>query len=217
MVMPTLHFSIGMLGSERQKKIVPKLIKEDQIFTKQEDKQEIMDSYYQELMGSPFHQTTSLNLDFFHTQSLDLLELDAPILETEIWATIKELPADCALGPDGFTGRFYKARWPILKPDFMAAILTLQQGNARKLWMLNSAYITLISKKENAVTPKNFHPISLIHNFGKLIMKVMANKLAPPMDQLVASNQSAFIRGHCIHDNYPLVQETIRHLHSNKV
>jgi hypothetical protein len=87
----------------------------------------------------------------------------------------------------------------------MAAILTLHQGDARKLWMLNSAYITLIPKKEEAITPKDFCLISLIHSFRKLITIVMANRLAPRMDRLVASNQSDLIRGHCIHDNYLLV------------
>jgi hypothetical protein len=45
-------------------------------------------------LGSLFHRSTSLNLDFFHTQNLELLELDTPISETEIWTTIKDLPAD---------------------------------------------------------------------------------------------------------------------------
>jgi hypothetical protein len=44
------HRHVGFI---KAKKIMPKLIKEDQIFTKHEDKQEIMDSY-QELLGHPF-------------------------------------------------------------------------------------------------------------------------------------------------------------------
>jgi hypothetical protein len=163
---------------------VPKLVKDDQIYTKQEDKQDIVDSYFHDLLGTPFHSSTSLKLEFFHTQNLLLLDLDEPISESEIWETIKDLPADQALGPDGYTSRFYKACWPIIKSDFMAAILTLHQGDARKLWMVNSAYITLIPKKEEAITPKDFLPISLIHSFGKLITKVMANRLAP-IDDLI--------------------------------
>jgi hypothetical protein len=31
-------------------------------------------------------------------------------------------------GPDGYTNRFYKACWSVIKADFMAAIMTLQQG-----------------------------------------------------------------------------------------
>jgi hypothetical protein len=49
----------------------------------------------------------------------------------------------------------------VIKADFMAAILSLQQGDSRKLWLLNSAYLTLIPKKEDA----------------KLVTKIMANRL----------------------------------------
>lgn len=59
---------------------------------------------------------------------MDLSALDNPITEEEVWETIKTLPADRAPGPDGYTGRFYKACWSVIKADFMAAIITLQQG-----------------------------------------------------------------------------------------
>jgi hypothetical protein len=65
----------------------------------------------------------------------------------------------------------------VIKADFMAAILSLQQGDSRKLWLLNSAYLTLIPKKEDAVAAKEFRPISLIHSFTKLVTKIMANRL----------------------------------------
>src|SRR6185503_10898559 len=45
----------------------------------------------------------------------------------------------------------------------------------------------------------------------------MANRLAPLLDNMVASNQSAFIKGRCIHDNFMLVQQTIKVLHRRKV
>ena len=99
----------------------------------------------------------------------------------------------------------------------MAAILTLQQGDSRKLWLLNSAYLTLIPKKEEALSPSDFRPISLVHSFAKLVTKVLANRLAPMLKELVATNQSAFVKGRCIHDNYMLVQQTIKMLHRKKV
>ena len=42
---------------------------------------------------------------------------------------------------------------------------------------LNSAYITLLPKKDGADQPKDFHPKSLVHSFAKLT-KLMANHLA---------------------------------------
>jgi hypothetical protein len=55
-------------------------------------------------------------------------------------------------------------------------------------------------KKNEAFTPKDFHPISLIHSFVKLVMKILANKLAPHLDTFVAANQNPFINECCIHD-----------------
>jgi len=153
----------------------------------------------------------------FHRAGIDLSDLDAPFSEEEAWLTIKSLPADRALGPDGFTGHFYKSCWPIIKADFMTALVCLQQGDARRLELLNSAYITLIPKKLEALEAKDYRPISLVHSFAKLVTKMMANRLAPHLDKLVATNQSAFTRGRCIHDNFMLVQQTIKVLHRRKI
>jgi hypothetical protein len=79
-----------------------------------------------------------LDLPFFHRAGIDLSSLDDTITEDEVWNTIKDLPVDRVSGPDGYTGQFYKSCWLIIKADFMAAIITLQQGDARKLWLLNS-------------------------------------------------------------------------------
>ena len=44
----------------------------------------------------------------------------------------------------------------------------------------------------------------------------MANRLAGRLDQLVSPNQSAFIKGHFILDNFMLVQHTTKFLHQQK-
>ena len=173
--------------------------------------------HFEGLIGTPLQRASTLDLNFFHRVGIDLSVLDEPITEDEVWETIKDLPADRAPGPDGYTGRFYKACWQLIKSDMMAAILTLQQGDSRKLWLLNSAYLTLIPKKEEALSPSDFRPISLVHSFAKLVTKVLANRLVPTLKELVATNQSAFVKGRCIHDNYMLVQQTIKMLHRKKV
>ena len=84
------------------------------------------------------------------------------------------------------------------------------------LEMLNSAYITLLPKKEEATTIRDFRPISLVHSFAKLITKILANRLAGRLDAMVSPNQSAFIKGRFIQDNFMLVQQTARFLHQQK-
>ena len=48
----------------------------------------------------------------------DLDQLTAPFSKQEIDDVIKEMPADRAPGPDGFTGLFIKTCWHIIKEDF---------------------------------------------------------------------------------------------------
>ena len=50
-----------------------------------------------------------------------------------------------------------------------------------------------------------------MHNFGKLIAKCLARRLA-----LVHPSQSAFIQGRSIHDNFRAVQLTCKTLHQKK-
>jgi hypothetical protein len=44
---------------------------------------------------------------------------------------------------------------------------------------INGALIMLIPKLDEALTLKDYRSISLIHLIGKLISKVLANRLAP--------------------------------------
>lgn len=63
---------------------------------------------------------------------------------------------------------------------------------------------------------RDFRPISLLHSFAKLFAKILSRRLASKLDGLVASNQSAFIRSRCIHDNFMLVKQSAKKLHLSK-
>ena len=70
----------------------------------------------------------------------------------------------------------------------------------------NSAFITLLPKTEEANC--GLQTISLVHSFAKLVTKLLANRLAGRLQQMVSPNQSAFIKGKFIQDNFMLVQQT---------
>jgi hypothetical protein len=52
-----------------------------------------------------------------------------------------------------------------------------------------------------------------VHSFTKLITKILANRLAKRLNEMVSPNQSAFMKGRFIQDNFMLVQQTSRLLH----
>jgi hypothetical protein len=74
----------------------------------------------------------------------------------------------------------------------------------------------LLNKKEQPVEIRDYRPINLIRSFGKLITKCLAKHLARVLDSLVMRNQSAFIKGRRIHDNFRHVQLTCKAIHASR-
>lgn len=168
------------------------------------------------MLGKAQAREVGLDLDFLATESCDLQELEQIFTEDEVWDTIKELPPDRAPGPDGFIGAFYQCAWPIIKPDLMAVLLKLYVGDSRGFSKLNRAHIVLIPKKADAQEVGDYRPISLPHSAGKLFAKMLANRARRRMPEIVAANQSAFIRGRTLHDNFLLVRQVARKIHARR-
>lgn len=173
----------------RRKKFISKLIVGDRTLVSHEDKTEAMWEFYNSLLGNQGPRECTLNLQAFHHKEVDLLALDSPISEEEVWRVVKELAMDKAPAPDGFAGRFYKSCCHTIKQDIMQAIGALHGGDAQMLHLLNSAYMVLIPKTEEAVHVGDYRPISLVHSFAKLITKILANRLAGKLNSIVAVNQ----------------------------
>ena len=60
---------------------------------------------------------------------------------------------------------------------------------------LNSTFLVLVPKKENAVDIKDFRPISLVGGVYKILAKVLANRLKMVVGQVVSTSQNAFCGG----------------------
>jgi hypothetical protein len=58
----------------------------------------------------------------------------------------------------------------------------------------------LLPKKYGTTDLKDFRPISLVHNFARLLTKVLKCRFSPKMADLVDYNQGTFICGRCIHE-----------------
>jgi hypothetical protein len=82
----------------------------------------------------------------------------------------------------------------------LAAFAACARGHIFTFRLLNTAFITLIPKKIDA----------------KLVGEVLANRLAPLLPSIASINQSAFVRGRNIHDNYIFVQQMVKALHKKK-
>lgn len=89
--------------------------------------------------------------------------------------------------------------------------------DSRSFNHLNDVFMILLRKKDHPVEIRDYRPINLIHSFGKLVTKCLAKRLAGVLDGgLVMRNQSAFIKGCCIHDNFREVQIACKAIHAKR-
>jgi hypothetical protein len=192
-----------MLAQGRQRRNFITSLKVDRVtVTTQHAMANALHDHFVQVFGCPGQLDGMIDLAELGIVNHELMSLDQPISKEEIWAAIREMPSDRASGPDGFTGAFYKASWPVIKYDTIA-------GDSRAFGRLNGTLIVLL--------PADFRPITMIHSFAKLLSKILALCLAPRMQELISPNQNAFIRGRSIHDNFKYVQRAAVLIRKKKI
>ncbi|XP_074306147.1 uncharacterized protein LOC141641381 [Silene latifolia] len=168
--------------------------------------------YYQSLLGS-------------HTQTLSVqkhvvtggpccteehwLILAQPVTMEEVKQCIFSIPNGKSPGPDGYSSQFYKDAWDIIGDEVGAAVINFFEAG-RLLNQINSTVITLIPKIDRPTSVKHFRPISCCNVLYKAISKVMCNRLARILPDIISRNQGAFVKGRSILENILICQDLVR-------
>jgi hypothetical protein len=170
--------------------------------------------FYESMFGEEPRTNIKLDEEFWDVtkrvteEERDILESD--MTEEEIFQAIKGSYAEGSPGPNGFSFLFYHKFWSILKDDFMALVRAFNKGDLG-IARLNYAMIILFTKEDNANTLKTFRSISLINCSFKVFAKAMNNRLEVICDKLLASNQTAFVKGMYILESVVAAHEVIHH------
>ncbi|XP_039169168.1 uncharacterized protein LOC120293559 [Eucalyptus grandis] len=85
--------------------------------------------------------------------------------------------------------------------------------SGRILKEINNTILVLVLKVPNATTLDDFRPIVCYNTIYKIITKLLANRVASVLKDLVSSCQSAFVKGRRIRDNILLAQELFSNFH----
>jgi hypothetical protein len=97
-------------------------------------------------------------------------------------------------GPDGFNFAFVNTFWSMLKGE-VRIMFDQFYANASIPKGMMSFFIALIPKVACPSSLGEFRPISLLGCLYKIIAKVLVARLAKVIDSIVATTQSAFIKG----------------------
>nr|GEZ19209.1 RNA-directed DNA polymerase, eukaryota [Tanacetum cinerariifolium] len=109
---------------------------------------------------------------------------------------------------DGFTFEFFRRYWSFISPDFCLVIdCFFESGNFPM--GSNASFIALIPEVTNAKFVTDFKPISLIGCVYKVVTKILPNRLAMVITDLVSDTQYAFVSSRQILDGPFILNELI--------
>ena len=155
-----------------------------------------MNLYSEQQVQHPF----PFVLNFPRISGDNVVCLERPFEEAEIFQVIKEFNRDKSPGPDGFPMAFFQACWGTLKLDIMVLFHHFHvTGLFEK--SLNATFIALIPKKAAAVEVKDFRPISLVGGVYKILAKVLAIRLHMVLGEIILAPQNAFVLNRQILDS----------------
>lgn len=178
-------------------------------------KEAVIYQTFKERLGKSGEFQMKFNLQNIIKKVEGLDQLTVPFTKEEIDVVIKEMPADRAPGPDGFSGIFIKKCWHIIKEDFYELCNQLYEGGLN-LESINEGFITLTPKVRSPKTVSDFRPITLLNCCLKILTKLLANRLEKLILKIVHRNQYGFLKGRSIQDCLAWAFEYIHQCQASK-
>lgn len=166
--------------------------------------------YYSDLLGHSPPTTWDFDLAHLYADSARAFanQLLAPVTASEARAAVRSMNAASAPGPDGFGPSFYNVAWSEVGSDVMAFLHAFHHRSA-ELDRVNRVHIVLLPKRPGATEPSTFRPISLQNCPMKIASKMMTTRHQRQISNLIDIDQTGFIHGRSISENFILTTELV--------
>nr|GEU65775.1 probable LRR receptor-like serine/threonine-protein kinase At1g06840 isoform X2 [Tanacetum cinerariifolium] len=167
-------------------------------------------NHFEARFKKPVAHRFMLNFPFNKRLSdMQAADLERNVSRDEIRFAVWNCGENKSPGPDGYTFEFFRKYWNIVGPDFCEAVeYFFETGLFSK--GCNSSFVALILKVADAKFINDFRPISLIGSVYKVVTKILANRLALVIADLVSDTKFAFVAKRQILDG-PFILNEILH------
>ena len=177
--------------------------------------------YYKALYSSEVNPTPECLERFFSKINLptistvDREELDKPISQGEILASIKKMASGKAPGDDGFSINFYKVFSSTLV-EKLQRVFNEAKEKGHLPDSTNSSLITVLLKPDrDPLQCGSYRPISLLNSDRKIYAKIFAKRLDNILPNLIHTDQVGFVQSRQIADNMRKLLHTMHYANSS--
>ena len=127
---------------------------------------------------------------------------------SEVLAALKGTSKNKSPGSDGLPAEFYLQFWDLLGSDLMEV---LNEGYRSGSFSLSqrSGLISLIYKKGDRLSCKNWRPITLLNVDYKLCARALAGRLLKVLHYVVAPDQTCGVPGRYIGENVAFLRDVV--------
>ena len=152
--------------------------------------------------------------NLYETKSINDADIDEYLFSTETSTLSEELKHFCdqiptkqetrnavfdmksgkSPGFDGLNSEFYQCFWTDIE-DLFNSVMNYIYERQEMSFTHRLATITLIFKKGERTSLKNYRPLSLTNTDYKIIAFVLARRLQIVIDRLIGKQKSAYIKG----------------------
>ena len=156
------HFFHRLANSHRNANLIKRIEVDGVLYEDEADVRSQVVLFYQGLYKETEVWRPSMDgLDFACIEEEERLSLEKEFSKEEVIQVLREMEGDKALGPDGFTMAFFHKCWRVVEKDVMDFFDYFHRHSMFER-SLNASFLTLIPKKCNAVSIKDFCPINLV-------------------------------------------------------
>ncbi len=133
-------------------------------------------------------------------------ELDSPITDAELCASLKTMKPNKSPGPDGWPACFFQVA-PETFSKILVKVFNYQRTqHGMLLHQQRRSAVALLFKDGDRGNPGNYRPIALMSVEVKILSRALAYRLASVAPHLVHPSQAGFVPGRRLHDHVLLVQ-----------
>lgn len=206
------------LGLEKKRQInktITKLKNESgEIITDQSDLLKLQKDFYERLY-------TSTNPNEFESQEYvestfienKLIDEDSKLCEGKISIeecskAINDMKVNKSPGMDGITVEFYQTFWPQIQ-NMMIQVYNKSYEDKILPFSHRQSLLSLIFKKGDHLSLKNYRPISLLNTDLKILSRCLAQRLKVVLHKIIHSDQNGYIKNRYIGFNLRQIQDVI--------